>query len=102
MGINYQENPFPALCAVRAVIIACKLRYTVSEGLARYFVDVVRQFGSSELVRAQDVHYKRVIFREGDISGLEAHFINLLGRNNVAELPLPDIYDPKQMRLWED
>jgi hypothetical protein len=102
IGIGYRENPFPALCAIRAMIIACKLRYKVSSGVARYFVQAVREHGASELVNAQDIHYKRVLFRKPDISILRTHFTKALDEDGAEEISLPDIYDPVQLNLWHD
>jgi len=102
VGINYINNPFPALCAVRAVITACKLRFRISAELARYFMRVAKECGTSELVYAQEHHYSKVIFRAPEIKQLEDHFMRALDADESSVIPLPDSYHPTQLRLWSE
>jgi hypothetical protein len=102
IDINYEENPFPSLCAVRSIIIAWKLNYRLSRKLACYFVDVVAEQGAPELVFAQDRHYQKVLLRESDISDLKNYFEQACDSVDQDQITLPNKYDPKQLEFWPD
>jgi hypothetical protein len=102
VGINYRDNPFPALCAVRALATAYKLYFRISSELARYFIDAAREFGASELVHVQEQHYGRVIFRAHEITQLEEYFMRTLDSDGVSVIPMPDSYHPTQLHFWAE
>ncbi len=102
IGINYADNPFPELCAVRAIITACKLRFGVSPDLAKYFVRAVREHNASDLVSIQERHYGKVILRASDIRLFEEHFLRALSEGNHTVIPLPHRFNPTQLCLWPE
>jgi hypothetical protein len=101
IGINYRHNPFPGLSAIRTLITACKLQFSISTELARYFVDVVADRGVAELVRAQESHYSKVIFRDSELERLTEYFTHEIHKSPDGEVSLPDRYQPKQLLLWQ-
>jgi hypothetical protein len=100
IDINYADNPFPALCAIRTVITASKLRFKVSSRLASYFIKTVQQYGRSDLIVAQKRHYNRIIFDEEDLTNFIIHFESSLHSNPQDPVRLPYKYDPEQLKLW--
>jgi len=100
IAINYRDNPYPALSAIRAVMTAVKLRYRISADLADYFVQVVNYAGASELVTAQEHHYQKVVFRKADVEALKDHFARELDHTSATEIELPHRYQPTQLSFW--
>jgi hypothetical protein len=100
IGINYRHNPFPGLSAIRTLITACKLHFSISAELARYFVDVVAERGVAELVQAQEHHYSKVIFRNSELEQLTDYFTREIDKCRDGDISLPDRYQPRQLLLW--
>jgi hypothetical protein len=98
LDINFEENPYPALAAARALATAAKLRFAMTARLAGYIVDVEKEFGTHALVAAQDSHYGSVRFRPDDIQCLICYLRRSISRksnktiflpeNNIVQLPL--------------
>jgi len=100
LDINLEENPYPALAAVRALATAAKLRYSLSPRLARYIVEAEQSLGSDALVGAQDSHYGFVRFRRHAIQSLVKHLDRELDRSSSASLFLPEA-GRHQLSLWD-
>jgi hypothetical protein len=98
LEINLEENPYPALAAVRAMATATRLRYSLSPRLARYILEVERDQGADALVTAQDSHYGLVRFRKREIKFLVKHIDHELRRSPNKSLLLPQ--GAKQLTLW--
>jgi hypothetical protein len=67
LSINLRENPFPALAAIRAVITARRLDFSMSSTLTEYVVDIVRREGIDSLMNAQTSHYREVLITQADL-----------------------------------
>ena len=100
IGINFRNNPFPALSAIRTLITACKLQFAIHINLVRYFINAVKEFGIEELIRAQEHHYSKVIFRHSEIEYLVDYFSHEIQTSAQEEIQLPDKYQPKQLQFW--
>ena len=100
ININYVKNPFPPLAAIRAILIAYKLRFQISRQLAEYISMTVSQSGITALVDAQDQHYRKVVFRETDIAEILEYFVIQLASKDRTRLSLPERYWPWQLELW--
>jgi hypothetical protein len=98
LDINLEENPYPALAAVRAMATATSLRYSLSPRLARYILEMEEDLGADALVAAQDSHYGLVRFRRRDIRSLVKHIDHELRRSPRASLLLPQ--GGEQLTLW--
>lgn len=57
VGLNYRHNPYPSLCAVRALDIACRLDFSLDSELVSYVLETVREHSTSDLVEAQESHF---------------------------------------------
>lgn len=57
VGLNYRPNPYPALCAVRALDIAHRLDFSLDAELVSYILDTVRENSTSALIEVQEAHF---------------------------------------------
>ena len=58
--INYEDNPFPDVCLIRALIMAAKLRFSLGERLARFVSERYRRTTMDALLEAQMSHYGKL------------------------------------------
>lgn len=98
LEINREENPFPALCVVRAFVFASSTGFSIGPRLARYLVRH-GDMTDEELLSVQHAHYGRprldrdIIRRWMD--ALDAH----VSRGTDQPLRLPQ---HRQLPLWPD
>jgi hypothetical protein len=57
LEINFEDNPFPALCVVRTLTTAAGLQFSMGPRLSRYLVHYGRLFSGEELAQIQMNHY---------------------------------------------
>jgi len=57
LEINREENPFPALCVVRSLVLASHTRFRLGPRLTRYLVTQREVLSDSDLSDAQQRHY---------------------------------------------
>jgi hypothetical protein len=57
IDINYRPNPFPDVCAVRALIMAAKLQFAISRDLSKFVLQRVEETGIEGLRQAQISRY---------------------------------------------
>ena len=57
--INLEDNPFPALCVARSLIMASKLGFEIGPRLARYIAYYSNSLGLEEIHAAHLSHYGR-------------------------------------------
>ncbi len=62
IDINFEDNPFPKLCVLTALMTARKLDFTVAPRLTKYILHHVERLELEELVDLQQRHYKRALF----------------------------------------
>lgn len=60
LEINREENPFPVLCVVRALVFASMTGFAIGPRLARYLVQHATGVSDEELAEVQLKHYGRV------------------------------------------
>jgi len=60
IDLNREENPFPALCVVRALIMASALDFSIGPRLARYLATHGPEIANVELEGVQHKHYGRL------------------------------------------
>lgn len=100
LDINFEQNPYPALAAVRALATAARLQYSVSPRLANYIVTTERSLGTEALVSAQDSHYGFVRFRSQAIHAMVKHLGRGLDQYPNDSLHLPNSRS-QQLTLWD-
>lgn len=67
LDINLKENPFPTLAAVRALITARRLNYSLSKRLTEYILAAVDSHGIDSLIVAQQAHYSDIIMSKKEL-----------------------------------
>lgn len=91
IDINFEDNPYPELAAVRALSTAIRIRFALSPRLGKYILNIEKRVGSSRLVAAQETHYGYVRFRKQDLNSLIRYIGTNLEENpnsSVSFLPL--------------
>lgn len=68
--INLEKNPFPALCIVRSIITAQRLRFSLGPNLVRYLLHHERKISLEELEAAQLSHYGHIRLDRNELSAL--------------------------------
>jgi len=99
LDINLKENPFPELCAIRTLVTASKLRFQLTERLAKY---VLRQFAKTpleQLVHIQLNHYGCARFDTDTIYRWSKVIEAQIGTAAIIKLP---VQEPIQTKLWQE
>lgn len=65
--INLEDNPFPQLCVVRAVVFANRLQFALGPRLIAYLSHHMSKYDNEELVDVQVRHYGRVILQRAQM-----------------------------------
>lgn len=60
IDISFAPNPFPDVCAIRALFMAARLQFSMTLRLAMFICDRARDAGIAALEEAQRSHYGRV------------------------------------------
>ena len=68
LELNYAPNPYPYVCAVRTLLLAAELNFTIGRPLAKFILDHTAAGGVEALIEAQLSHYGAV---HGDTAQLE-------------------------------
>jgi hypothetical protein len=95
--INREQNPFPELCVVRALVMTAKLKWQVGQHLLHYLADHGSTMSASDFEEVQQKHYGTVQCR-GEIFQRAIYEVQRVLRQrtaSAAELPLPG-----QLSLW--
>lgn len=99
LEINREDNPFPSLCVVRALIFAGSLDFSLGPRLARYIVFEGEHMSCDDLEEIQMSHYGR-IRQHGDV--LKAWIQSVTSQyegDDIVPVSLPLV---RQLTLWPD
>ncbi len=97
--INREDNPFPTLCVVRALVLASSIGFAVGPRLARYLTVNGPGLSDAELEGMQLKHYGRIRCEVGTMRKWLEHVSSCHARNSRSPITLPV---PKQLRLWPE
>jgi len=97
LDINLEENPFPELCTVRALITASSLQFALSRRLAEYLLYYLRRTSFEELMSIQLSHYG---FVRCNLETLIEWQNRIETQMHVAESITPLTNNAAQLRLW--
>jgi hypothetical protein len=100
LDVNFEPNPFPALCVVRSILTAAKLDFIIGNRLAEYLIAQSPQYSDRELEEVQQKHYGRIRLSASDIRS----WINAIGRQLTSRSPkivLPGSSRSQGM-MWDD
>jgi hypothetical protein len=97
LDINLEENPFPELCAIRALVTASSLQFGISKRLAKYILHYLQRTTFEEFISIQLSHYG---FVRCNLEHLQAwnHLIRsqLYTSNRINPLAST----PAQLKFW--
>lgn len=77
LDINFEPNPFPQLCIVRALLMAAKHGFLISPRLATYITEQASHTDIDSILRAQAKHYGVPRLRVGQT----IHWLNQIERH---------------------
>jgi hypothetical protein len=100
VDINLEDNPYPALCVIRTLLVASKLDFAISGRLMRYIAHYAGETDIEPLLTAQSAHYG-VVRRDSD--QLHSWLKNIRGqvkRGRRTAYRLPANIWP-QLELWK-
>jgi hypothetical protein len=98
LEVNREENPFPELCVVRALIMAADLNFRIGPKLAHYISRHGAHLTPLEIDELQQKHYGQ---RRADGGALVA-LIHMISASAPAETSAPITLPASQLRLWPD
>jgi len=87
--INRQENPFPSLSVVRALVMASSMRFAIGPRLARYLVAYGSDLSDAELEEVQLKHYDRIYRDAATIRKWLRHVSSCYTQNSHCPITLP-------------
>jgi len=100
LDINLEENPYPALSAVRSLATALKLKYAISPRLARYILKTHNELGVESMVAAQESHYGWVRFGTDNVRALATYLKEELETHPTSPITLPGSRT-EQLTFWD-
>ena len=103
LDINLEENPYPPLAAVRALLTARKLNFAVAPRLSEYVLHTAQEHGLSSFIEFQVSHYGEVRLSEPQLTTmlpeLESAFLSnqalYLGPRKARQL---EFWSPDRLR----
>jgi hypothetical protein len=99
LEINHEDNPFPALCIVRSLIMAWSTGFSMGPRLARYLMLHGPTISDVELEDTQRRHYGQIRCDVNTMRRWLDHLAERHTRNSQSTVVLPI---PYQRRLWPE
>lgn len=97
LEINLEDNPFPALCIVRAFVFASTTQFAIGPGLATYLVHNASLITDEELAVVQQKHYGCIRCDVRTMRQWLDYTMGCLSQNGREPIALPFA---RQMELW--
>jgi len=99
IGINFEENPYPARCVLSALTTARKLNFSLSPGLVRYVLHHAARIDLKELCAHQQRQLGRVLFPVDTLHCWIKHLESSYRRYHSSCVKLPIKKTPGQNLL---
>lgn len=99
LEINSEANPYPALCVLRALVMAAKLGFAVGPNLANYICEHASVDALDELMHVQWEHYKRQTYDRATLKSWLAAVVRQRKLTKRSGVQLP--HRPEQLSLIE-
>ncbi|PPD58398.1 hypothetical protein [Dehalogenimonas etheniformans] len=99
LEINNENNQFPALCVVRALVLASDTHFAIGPKLASYLTNVGGSLSDAELQKVQLKHYNRIRYDVGVMRVWLQHISKSLREKREDPILLPSL---PQLTLWEE
>ncbi len=97
--VNREENPFPSLCVVRALVMASSTGFAIGPRLAHYLSINGPASSDAELEETQLKHYGQIRCDVGTMRKWLEHVSSLYAENNDSPISLPTC---GQLSLWPE
>lgn len=95
LEVNLEDNPFPALCVVRALNMTQRLRFAIGPRLAKYLIHYGGLFSGEELAEVQLNHYGSCDHTAGDFEAL-LYSVSDQHRSGAQRVQLPALIERKE------
>ena len=89
LEINREENPFPALCVARSLVLASSLKFRIGPRLAHYLTVNGPNITDDELGDAQQKHYGHVRLDIRKMREWLSHIASSHARDGKSPIVLP-------------
>ena len=99
LDINLAENPFPELCAIRTLVTAAKLKFQLSEKLAKYVLQQVGATPLEQFIQIQMNHYGATVLDVDTIYRWSKIIQCQIGTQSLIRLPFQEAV---QFQLWQE
>jgi hypothetical protein len=100
LDVNFEPNPYPDVCAMRALVLAAKLKYGISTRLGYFIAKRAAMSSVSAFEDAQLSHYGRIRCTASELTHWIEEISQQLHRGaDRIELPIPQY---RQLELWVD
>lgn len=98
IDINFEPNPFPALCVVRALVFASRLQFALAPRLVAYVARKMAEHSIEELLDAQVQHYGQIRINREVLGSWRTVVEHHLASSPLV--PLNQGSDQRQLCLW--
>lgn len=99
LEINREDNPFPSLCVVRALVMAASTRFAIGPRLARYLALNGPTVSDAQLEEIQLKHYGRMRYDTSTMRTWLEHIGLCYARNSQSSVTIPT---RRQLTLWPE
>lgn len=99
LDINLEDNPFPPLAAVRALLTARKLNFAVAPRLSEYVLRTAEKDGLSSFIEFQISHYGEVRLSEPQLSTMLRELESAFLSNQALYLGPKEA---RQLKFWSE
>lgn len=97
LEINREENPYPELCVVRALVMSSGLEFQIGPRLAKYVVDHGEVMTQADLAEVQRHHYGSLRREPSQLKSWIEHIANAITETSEGPIRLPL---SRQQHLW--
>jgi hypothetical protein len=100
LEINFEPNPFPAVCIIRSLIMSAKLEFHIGLKLAKFIRRWAKELGIEELMKAQTAHYGQIRVEKEELE----YWLGIVDRQLKWNQTPIALHTQKsvQQRLWTD
>ncbi len=99
LELNREENPYPALCVVRSLLLAAKLDFFIGPRLAEYLSLHGSSVSKNELDDVQRKHYGTIRYDGNTLKRWIAGITDTIHSESRSAIKLPRT---RQLRFWPD
>jgi hypothetical protein len=91
LEVNREDNPFPSLCVVRALVLAHGLHFRLGPRLSRYIAEHGVGLSDEQLEEVQSKHYGEIRLSSETLRGWTRHVARSLEEDpdRLVTLPIP-------------